>query len=113
MEYIDSQQDELDRVLTTYENEIRNLSQQGVLGYSSGSSPADEERERTYTLAENLNKELDEMAQSIGEMIKEVNAGGKADDGSGVTGDDDDPVGMTHDVFGLPNAIYSGVKMLF
>ena len=47
-------------------------------------NPADEERESAYNTAENLNKQLDDLGNTLSDMIKEINSTKGAED------DDDD-----------------------
>ena len=71
LDYIESQQKELDEVLTRYEKETEELfdgdSNQLQLGV------ADNEREKSYRLAENVNEQLDDLSRNLSTMIDEVN----------------------------------------
>ncbi|KAJ3054765.1 FG-nucleoporin nsp1, partial [Rhizoclosmatium hyalinum] len=80
LEYIDAQQVELSGALEAYEKIVRGLyegDKSGVQG-AGGREPirntgADEEREKAYLIAEGLNRQVDEMARQLGDMITEVN----------------------------------------
>ena len=80
---VESQQDELTAWLDQYEAQLEELfkKQQLGSGSSSGEQKAandgglgpDQERERTYKLAEKLTDRLDEMGKDLTKMIKEIN----------------------------------------
>ena len=57
-------------------------------------TPADEEREKAYTLAENLNASLDDMSGQLSTLIQEMNAM------SSKTQDSDDPLTMIVRILG-------------
>ena len=70
---VENQQNELNSWLTKYEREVdemlaRNAANQAELG------GPDEERERTYKLAEKLGERLKDMNRDLESMIEEVNA---------------------------------------
>lgn len=79
---VESQQDELTAWLDQYEAQLEELFKKQQLG-SGGESKAaggvgdglgpDQERERTYKLAEKLTDRLDEMGKDLAKMIKEIN----------------------------------------
>ncbi|KAJ5751843.1 nucleoporin Nsp1 [Penicillium odoratum] len=70
---VEGQQDELSSWLDRYEREVDEMvSKQGSPGDSI--SGPDQERERTYKLAEKLSERLDEMGKDLTSMIEEVNA---------------------------------------
>ncbi|KAI9137685.1 Nsp1-like C-terminal region-domain-containing protein, partial [Paraphysoderma sedebokerense] len=80
LEFISSQQAELNEILDGYERNVEELisssaaSGSGYAGLVNGSNTSvDEEREKMYRLAENLNSELDELSRNLGEMVTEVN----------------------------------------
>lgn len=95
---VESQQDELTAWLDQYEAQLEELFKKQQLGSGSGSGGEqksaandglgpDQERERTYKLAEKLTDRLDEMGKDLTKMIKEINdmsgslsKGSKADD---------------------------------
>jgi len=83
---VESQQDELASWLDRYEAEVEDLFAKRV-GDAEHVAGPDQERERTYKLAEKLTDRLDEMGKDLGKMIKEINdmsgtlqKGGKTDD---------------------------------
>lgn len=79
---VESQQDELTAWLDQYEAQLEELFKKQQLG-SGGEQKAaggvgdglgpDQERERTYKLAEKLTDRLDEMGKDLAKMIKEIN----------------------------------------
>lgn len=83
---VENQQTELESWLTKYENDVEAmLSKEG--GTPNELGGPDQERERTYKLAERLNEKVDEMERDLGSMVEEVNAAnaslsknGKADE---------------------------------
>lgn len=87
---VEENQQELDHYLDRYEKEVENLMKQhGVSGQgrSDGLRGSDQERERTYKLAEKLQDRLNELNKDLTEMIEEINntsqtlsKTGKADD---------------------------------
>lgn len=83
---VESQQDELAQWLDRYEADVEDLFSKRV-GDGEHVAGPDQERERTYKLAETLTVRLDEMGKDLGKMIKEINEmsgslskGGKTDD---------------------------------
>lgn len=70
---VESQQDELAEWLDRYESEVDELSAKQQLGAPSSMGGPDQERDRTYRLAEKLTDRLDEMGQDLSKMIKEIN----------------------------------------
>ena len=83
---VENQQTELESWLTKYENDVEAmLSKEGATPSELGGP--DQERERTYKLAEKLAERLDDMGQDLSSMVDEVNAAnaslsknGKADE---------------------------------
>ncbi|EGF82841.1 hypothetical protein BATDEDRAFT_86302 [Batrachochytrium dendrobatidis JAM81] len=73
LEYIEAQQNELDATLDNYQAQILALSQNDAQAAHFRTTPADEEREKAYTLAENLNKQLDDMSLQLGVIIDDMN----------------------------------------
>lgn len=69
---VESQQDELASWLDRYEQEVEDLYSKRI-GESEHIAGPDQERERTYKLAEKLTDRLDEMGKDLGKMIKEIN----------------------------------------
>lgn len=83
---VESQQDELASWLDRYEAEVDDLFAKRV-GDTEHVAGPDQEREKTYKLAEKLTNRLDEMGKDLAKMIKEINdmsgtlqKGNKADD---------------------------------
>ncbi|KAI1177571.1 Nsp1-like C-terminal region-domain-containing protein [Nemania sp. FL0916] len=69
---VESQQEELESWLDKYEAEVDTLFSKQ---FGSGEQLAgpDQERERTYKLAEKITERLDEMGRDLTNMIKEIN----------------------------------------
>jgi nuclear pore complex protein Nup62 len=83
---VESQQEELESWLDKYENEVDQMFTRDV-GRNEQLAGPDQEREKTYKLAEKLTDRLDEMGRDLSKMIKEINdisgtlsKGNKADD---------------------------------
>lgn len=70
---VESQQDELAAWLDRYEAEVEDMFARQVGQQGEQLAGPDQERERTYKLAERLTERLDEMGKDLGKMIKEVN----------------------------------------
>lgn len=75
---VESQQEELTAWLDRYETDLNELfaKQTGGTGGTGGSEQVggpDQERERTYKLAEKLTDRLDDMGKDLTKMIKEIN----------------------------------------
>jgi nuclear pore complex protein Nup62 len=69
---VESQQDELSSWLDRYEQEVNELYSKRI-GETEHIAGPDQERERTYKLAERLTDRLDEMGKDLSKMIKEIN----------------------------------------
>lgn len=69
---VESQQDELSSWLDRYEQEVNELYSKRI-GETEHVAGPDQERERTYKLAERLTDRLDEMGKDLSKMIKEIN----------------------------------------
>ena len=68
---VENNQEELERWLDAYEREVDQIAQnQGGMEQLHG---PDQERERTYKLAENLGQKLGEMGGDLASMIQEIN----------------------------------------
>lgn len=88
LQAVESNQDELVQFLERYEKDVDEMfNRQIVTGGGEQLSAPDQERERTYKLAERLTDRLDEMGKDLTKMIKEINdisgslsKGGKPDD---------------------------------
>lgn len=72
LQSVESQQDELASWLDRYEQEVNDMFSRQV-GKDEQLAGPDQERERTYKLAERLTDRLDEMGKDLGKMIKEIN----------------------------------------
>ncbi|WEW58941.1 FG-nucleoporin nsp1 [Emydomyces testavorans] len=70
---VEGQQDELSSWLDRYEQEVEALLSKQVGAGDSLQGP-DQERERTYKLAERLSERLNDMGQDLTSMIEEVNS---------------------------------------
>ncbi len=70
---VESQQDELTAWLDYYEREVDDMFVKQV-GYGESLQGPDQERERTYKLAEKLTDRLDEMGRDLTSMIEEINS---------------------------------------
>lgn len=103
LEYIESQQSELAQALDSYEGKVMELME-GSNADGSGRvvmNPVDEERERSYHLAETLNKQLDDMGKQLKYMIDDINhskaaasgsSSGVGDGSPAAAADEDNPV---------------------
>ncbi len=69
---VENQQNELDSWLTRYENEVDSMLEKNGPNQSEMGGP-DQERERTYKLAEKLGERLEDMSKDLESMIEEVN----------------------------------------
>jgi nuclear pore complex protein Nup62 len=69
---VESQQDELSAWLDRYEQELNDLFTKQI-GPGDQVAGPDQERERTYKLAEKLTDRLDDMGKDLTKMIKEIN----------------------------------------
>lgn len=83
---VENQQTELESWLSKYENEVDEMLAKDNLNSSEMGGP-DQERERTYKLAERLSERLEEMERDLASMVEDVNAAnaslsknGKADE---------------------------------
>jgi hypothetical protein len=69
---VESQQDELSAWLDRYEGELNELFVKQI-GTNEQIAGPDQERERTYKLAEKLTDRLDDMGKDLTKMIKDIN----------------------------------------
>lgn len=87
---MEENQAELDDYLNRYEKEIDNMMKNhGVGGRSEGLRGPDQERERTYKLAEKLQGRLNKLNKDLTDMIDEINNTSQT---LSKTGKPDDPV---------------------
>lgn len=68
---VENQQDELDSWLTKYEHEVDEMLVKN--GPSQEVGGPDQERERTFKLAERLGERLEDMSRDLESMIEEIN----------------------------------------
>lgn len=87
LDYINRQQDDIEALLDTYEAQAQELLSD--LAGPDGLQPVDQEREKSYRLAEELNEKLESMGNNLGTVINEIN-----DVSTDLTGTktDDDPL---------------------
>jgi nuclear pore complex protein Nup62 len=69
---VESQQDELENWLNQYEKDVDQMFARDI-GRTEQLAGPDQEREKTYKLAEKLTGRLDEMGRDLTKMIKEIN----------------------------------------
>lgn len=69
---VESQQDELEAWLDRYESEVQDMFAKQI-GPGEQLAGPDQERERTYKLAEKLTQQLDEKSRDLSKMVKEIN----------------------------------------
>jgi nuclear pore complex protein Nup62 len=69
---VESQQDELAAWLDRYESEVEEMFARQI-GQGETLQGPDQERERTYSLAETLTGRLDEMGKNLTSMIEAIN----------------------------------------
>lgn len=72
LQAVESQQTELEIYLDRYEKEVDEMWSKQI-GSSEQLGGPDQERERTYKLAENVTDRLEEMGKDLGKMISEIN----------------------------------------
>lgn len=72
LQAVESQQAELENYLDRYEKEVDEMWTKQI-GSSDQLGGPDQERERTYKLAENVTDRLEEMGKDLGKMISEIN----------------------------------------
>ncbi|KAI9817235.1 MAG: FG-nucleoporin nsp1 [Pycnora praestabilis] len=70
---VEGQQDELSGWLDRYEREVDEIMSRQI-GQGESLQGPDQERERTYKLAEKLSERLDEMGKDLTSMIEEINS---------------------------------------
>ncbi|KAI2471209.1 Nsp1-like C-terminal region-domain-containing protein [Annulohypoxylon bovei var. microspora] len=69
---IESQQEELESWLDRYEGEVDSMFSKQI-GHGEQLAGPDQEREKTYKLAEKITERLDDMGRDLTKMIKEIN----------------------------------------
>ncbi|KAG5962198.1 hypothetical protein E4U58_003985 [Claviceps cyperi] len=69
---VESQQEELEAWLNRYESEMQDMFAKQI-GPGEQLAGPDQERERTYKLAEKLTRHLDEKSRDLSKMVKEIN----------------------------------------
>lgn len=89
---IESQQEELESWLDRYEGEVDSIFAKQI-GHGDQLTGPDQEREKTYKLAEKITEKLDDMGRDLAKMIKEINdISGTLSKGN----KPDDPVSVSH-----------------
>ena len=73
LDYVEQQQTELNALLDQYESQREEILASAGVRSGVDVGVTDVEREKTYTLAENLNAQLDDMSRNLVSMIDEVN----------------------------------------
>ena len=74
LQKVEDEQDKLERALDQYEGEVEQLmTRSGVDQATTELGGPDQEREKTYKLAERLGEKLDDMGKDLGSMIDEIN----------------------------------------
>lgn len=71
LSYINAQQEDLSSILDAYEKQMKEVLDESNL--QQPMQPADIQREKAYSLAEGLNKQLDDVSRNLNIMIEEVN----------------------------------------
>jgi nuclear pore complex protein Nup62 len=89
---VESQQNELESYLDLYEAQVDEMFARQVGPGESLQGP-DQEREKTYKMAEKLTDRLDEMGKDLTSMIQEINTASAA---LSKTSKPDDPVSLPH-----------------
>ena len=69
---VEGQQDELEAWLDRYESEVQEMFAKQI-GPGEQLTGPDQERERTYKLAEKLTQQLDEKSRDLSKMVREIN----------------------------------------
>lgn len=96
---VENQQAELESWLTKYEADVDEMLQKESGNPTELGGP-DQEREKTYKLAEKLSERLDEMGSDLESMVDEVNA---ANASLSKTGKADEPVSSIVSNYHLTN----------
>jgi nuclear pore complex protein Nup62 len=102
---VEGQQDELASWLDRYEADVDEMFQRQV-GHGDSLQGPDQERERTYKLAERLTDKLDGMGKELTTMIEAIN---DASTTLSKTSKSDDPVSDSHnrEFWSITDYIYS------
>lgn len=69
---VEGQQEELEAWLNRYESEVQDMFAKQI-GPGEQLGGPDQERERTYKLAEKLTQQLDDKSRDLSKMVKEIN----------------------------------------
>lgn len=69
---VETQQNELEAWLDRYESEVQDMFAKQI-GPGEQLAGPDQEREKTYKLAEKLTQQLDEKSRDLSKMVKEIN----------------------------------------
>lgn len=70
---VENQQNELESWLSKYENDVEEMLAKDSTNQTELGGP-DQDRERTYKLAEKLGEQLEDMGRNLESMVEEVNA---------------------------------------
>lgn len=71
---VENQQNELESWLTKYEGEVDEMLAKDGVGEGMELAGTEQEREKTYKMAERLAERLEDMGRDLGGMIQETNA---------------------------------------
>lgn len=103
LQAVEGQQDELEEWLNRYEGEVKDMFSR-QMGQGETLAGPDQERERTYKLAEKLTQHLDEKSRDLSKMVKEINeVSGTLSKGA----KPEDPVSFSPGPSPSPRVIYS------
>jgi len=91
LSFVESQQDELSSWLDRYEIDVEEMFGRQLGGQGENLQGPDQERERTYKLAEKLTDRLGEMGKNITSMIESIN---EASSNLNKSSKADDPVSL-------------------
>lgn len=69
---VEGQQEELEAWLERYESEVQEMFTKQI-GAGEQLTGPDQERERTYKLAEKLSQQLEEKSKDLSKMVQEIN----------------------------------------
>jgi nuclear pore complex protein Nup62 len=69
---VEGQQEELEAWLERYESEVQEMFSKKI-GPGEQLAGPDQERERTYKLAEKLSQQLEEKSKDLSKMVQEIN----------------------------------------
>lgn len=105
---VENQQNELDAWLNKYESDVDEMLAKDGPAQNELGGP-DQERERTYKLAEKVGERLDDMGRDLQSMIEEVNA---ANASLGKSNKADEPVSLASAFGGKPMLTLSQITQI-